>query len=76
MNARFFVIVLLAGLFIVFMFQNDELLKVRFAFWSVIMSKSLLILLVFVAGLIFGWISFAWGQRRGDSARGKKRTGR
>ncbi|MCK4428358.1 MAG: hypothetical protein KAW16_07745 [candidate division Zixibacteria bacterium] len=45
-------------------------------FWSVVMSKALLILLVFITGLIFGWISLIKGQRKRDSDRGKKQKGR
>ncbi|KPL03706.1 MAG: hypothetical protein AMJ73_05550 [candidate division Zixibacteria bacterium SM1_73] len=72
MGARLILIIVIVGLFIVFMLQNDDPLKVKFIFWSVVMSKSLLILLVFVTGLIFGWITLARGQRRRDSVRGKK----
>jgi uncharacterized integral membrane protein len=76
MNARLFLIIFLAGLFVVFMLQNDAPLKVKFMFWSVVMSKSLLILLVFITGLIFGWIFLAMAQRNRDSSRGEKRKER
>ena len=76
MKVRLVIIILLAGLFVVFMFQNDDPLRVRFILWSAVISKSLLILLAFITGLVFGWISLAWGRRKSDSAREKKRRGR
>jgi len=76
MDARLFFLILLAVVFVVFMLQNDDPLRVKFMFWSVVMSKSLLILLVFITGLIFGWISLIKGKRKRDSDRGKKQKGR
>ena len=76
MNAKLILVILLASLFIVFMLQNEDPLRVRFLPWSAVVSKSLLILLVFVAGLIFGWISFAWGRRKRDPTPEKKRKSR
>ena len=64
MSARFIVILGVTILLVIFVIQNKAPLQVKFLFWSWIMSRSVLILLVFALGLIFGWISLAWSERK------------
>jgi uncharacterized integral membrane protein len=43
-------------LVVVFAVQNAEVVDVRFLFWKLSMSRALLLFLVFVAGLVSGWL--------------------
>jgi uncharacterized integral membrane protein len=45
-------LVLLVGLLIL---QNTEVVEIRFLFWSLSMSRVLLLPLVFGAGVLVGW---------------------
>jgi len=45
----------LALLVAVLVLQNTEVVEVRFLFWTLSMSRALLLPLVFVAGLLVGW---------------------
>lgn len=49
-------IVVIAGLFGVFVFQNMSAVDLRFLFWKVSVSASLLVLVVFLGGVLAGWI--------------------
>ena len=51
-------IILIAILFLVFVFvlQNTQSVEVRIYFWEVSMSRSLLLVGTFLAGIIAGWI--------------------
>jgi uncharacterized integral membrane protein len=45
----------LALLVAVLVLQNTEVVEVRFLFWTLSMSRALLLPLVFIAGLLAGW---------------------
>ncbi len=47
----------------IFTAQNVEVVEVRFLFWQVEMSRSLLVLGVFLAGAGVGWALAAVGHR-------------
>jgi len=41
---------------LIFVFQNTVIVKIRFLFWSISMSRSLLILVFVGMGIIIGWL--------------------
>ena len=55
--------VLLAAFFI----QNAEAVPVRFLFWSMTVSRSIVLLITFALGLIVGLVSGRIGRRDGSS---------
>ena len=55
--------VLLATFFI----QNAEAVPVRFLFWSMTVSRSIVLLITFALGLIVGLVSGRIGRRDGSS---------
>ena len=55
--------VLLATFFI----QNAEAVPVRFVFWSMTVSRSIVLLITFALGLIVGLVSGRVGRRDGSS---------
>ena len=56
MNTRLVTIIVLAGFAALFMFQNVAIVEIQFLFWSIQMSRSLLILGLLAIGMIRGWI--------------------
>ena len=70
MNFKLVIGLVLAGLIVLFTLQNVEVVEVRFFFWTVSMSRALMILSVLAVGMILGWILRSWGQRhRADGPR-------
>jgi uncharacterized integral membrane protein len=58
----------LAGLAVLFVVQNVTVVQVRFLFWSLSMTLSLFIFLLFATGLIVGWLLHGyWSYRRKSS---------
>jgi len=55
MNLRIALIALLAGLIAIFIIQNVAAVEVSFLFWSISMSRALLIFFIWMIGLIMGW---------------------
>jgi len=55
--------VLLATFFI----QNAEAVPVRFLFWSMTVSRSIVLLITFALGLIIGLVSGRIGRKNGSS---------
>lgn len=44
------------ALVILFVIQNSAVVEVRFLFWSIAMSRSLLIFMILVLGIVTGWL--------------------
>jgi putative membrane protein len=56
MNFKIILSVILAGLVLLFIFQNFTIINIRFLFWTLSISRSLLMFLLFLMGLILGWL--------------------
>ncbi|MBN1998676.1 LapA family protein [candidate division KSB1 bacterium] len=56
MNFKIFLIVILASLVLLFIIQNFTVTDIHFLFWTLSISRSLLMLSLFLIGLILGWI--------------------
>jgi lipopolysaccharide assembly protein A len=56
MNAKVLLILVLAGLLVLFIIQNVAVVEIQFLFWSVSISRSLLMFIVFGVGVLAGWI--------------------
>jgi len=55
MSFKLILIVILASLAVVFITQNVAVVEVSFLFWSISMSRALLIFFLLVMGFILGW---------------------
>lgn len=60
MNVRLIVILVLASIGVVFIVQNVAAVEVSFLFWSISLSRSLLIFFTLIIGLIIGWFLHAY----------------
>jgi len=55
MNYKLLLILILAGLAVLFIIQNVAVVEIQFMFWSIQMSRSLLMFLLFAIGIVMGW---------------------
>ena len=68
MNAKLIASIILAGLAVVVIIQNVAVVELRFLFWTLSMSMTLAMFLIFLLGIITGWLL------RGAFSRRKSRT--
>ncbi len=59
--------VILAGLAILFIFQNVTVVDIRFLFWTITVPRSALVLSFLLTGLVLGWFIHSY------SIHGKKK---
>ena len=64
MNAKFLLVLVLVGLAVIFVIQNVAIVEIQFLLWSFQMSRSLLIFLLLVIGVIIGWFLHAFMKHR------------
>lgn len=55
MNFKLILIIILTSLVVTFITQNVAVVEVSFLFWSISMSRALLIFFLLVIGFILGW---------------------
>lgn len=56
MNAKLIVGIILAGMAALFIFQNVMPVELTFLFWTLSMSRALLMFLILSVGVILGWL--------------------
>jgi uncharacterized integral membrane protein len=61
--------ILLAGFALVFIFQNVSLVDIRFLFWTLAISRSLLMFAFLLIGLILGWFVHSYSMQRRQKAK-------
>ena len=67
MNIKMIISLVLAGLAVIFIIQNVTVVEVRFLFWTLPLSRALLIFLALAIGIIVGWTLRSLSQSyRGD----------
>jgi len=54
-NYKLLIILILAGLAVLFIVQNVVVVEIQFLIWSIQMSLSLLVFLLLAIGIIIGW---------------------
>jgi len=55
MNFKLILIIILTSLVVIFITQNVAVVEVSFLFWSISMSRALLIFFLLIIGFILGW---------------------
>jgi uncharacterized integral membrane protein len=55
MNAKLISCLALAGLVVIFIIQNVTVIDIRFLFWTLSMSRALLMFFVLAIGVVIGW---------------------
>jgi len=56
MNAKLVVSLVVACLVVIFIVQNMAVVKVNILFWSLSMSRSLLVIVLVGVGMLVGWL--------------------
>ncbi len=69
MNFKFIAILILAGLAVLFIIQNVAVVEIQFLFWSIKMSRSLLMFLLLAIGIILGWFLHNYIKYRRDNSK-------
>lgn len=64
MNYKMVIILILVFLAVLFIIQNVALVEVQFLFWSIQMSRSLLMFLLVAIGIIIGWFLHSFFKHR------------
>lgn len=55
MNLKLILVLIISGLVVIFITQNVAAVEVTFLFWSISLSRSLLIFFVLLIGFVLGW---------------------
>ena len=64
MNSKLILSLSLVGLVVIFIIQNVVVVDVRFLFWTLSMSRSLLVFLLIAIGVIVGWLLHSHATHR------------
>jgi len=64
MNYKLILILILSGLVLLFTIQNVVVAEIQFLFWSIQMSRSLLIFFLLAVGIIMGWFLHGYFKPR------------
>jgi uncharacterized integral membrane protein len=70
--ARFILGIIIGVLVIIFMLQNTEPVFVHFFRMTGSLPTAVILLIVFVVGIIIGWMFHGAGRRRREKARARK----
>jgi len=55
-NSKLIIMLVLIGLAVIFIVQNAAAVEIKFLFWSLEISRSLLLFIVLCIGIIAGWL--------------------
>ncbi len=64
MNFKLVLSLILAGLAMLFIIQNVAVAEIRFLFWTLTMSRSLLMFFILAIGLVLGWLLHSFMMHR------------
>jgi len=66
MNFKLILALILAGFAVLFIVQNVIVIEIRFLFWTLSMSRSLLTFFLLAIGVIIGWLlhSYSLHQKK------------
>lgn len=67
MKPKTILALVLAALLALFTVQNTEVVAVHFLFWTVEMSRVVMLLGVLGVGAVFGWILCSFSRRRASN---------
>jgi putative membrane protein len=63
MNYKLILGIALAGMAVLFIIQNVTVVELKFLFWTLSMSRALLMLLILSLGFILGWLLHGYSRR-------------
>ena len=63
MNYKLILGIVLAGMALLFIIQNVIVVELKFLFWTLSMSRALLMFLILSIGIILGWLLHSYFKR-------------
>ncbi|MFH2131627.1 MAG: LapA family protein [bacterium] len=63
MNYKLVLNIFLAGMAVLFIIQNVTVVELKFLFWTLSMSRALLLFLILSIGIILGWFLHSYFKR-------------
>jgi uncharacterized integral membrane protein len=70
MKLKIYSALTLLGLVLIFVLQNTEVVSIRFLFWQFALSRALLVFVIFLSGLLAGYLAVSFTRnhpRKGAS---------
>jgi putative membrane protein len=67
MNAKLIFVLMLTSLAVLFIMQNVAAVEIQFLFWSIQMSRALLMFLLLAIGIVIGWFLHSYMKYRGTN---------
>ena len=64
MNYKMILVLVLLGLAVLFILQNVAVVEIKFLFWSIQMSRSLLMFFLLAIGFVVGWFTHGYFRHR------------
>ena len=64
MNTKLVISLILAGLGVLFIIQNVTVVEIRFLFWTLSMSRALLMFFLMAIGIVIGWSAHSFSASR------------
>ena len=64
MNIKLALILILSGIILIFVTQNVAAVEVTFFFWSISLSRALLIFFALALGILIGWFLHSYAEYR------------
>ena len=64
MSYKLTVSLILTGLAVLFVVQNAAVVEVRFLFWTITMSRALMIFFLLAIGILIGWLSRSYVEHK------------
>jgi lipopolysaccharide assembly protein A len=68
MNFKLILALILAGFAVLFIVQNVVVVEIRFLFWTLSMSRSLLIFFLLAIGFIIGWLLHSYSLHQKEKS--------
>ena len=63
MNFKLILSIVIAGMAVLFIIQNVTVVDMKFLFWTLSMSRALLMSLILSVGIILGWLLHSYFKR-------------
>jgi len=64
MNIKFIVTLILIVFATIFIVQNAEMVELRFLFWKMAMSRSLMFVFLVICGILIGWFLHSYMAKK------------
>ena len=64
MSYKLTVSLILTGLAVLFVVQNAAVVEVRFLFWTITMSRALMIFFLLAIGILIGWLLHSYVEHK------------